>query len=313
MVAEQFRPGVIQRMGLGYEEARSRNPRIIYVSLSGFGQEGPYAQRAAHDINYMSWAGALSQVRSGDRPVLPAFQIADVAGGSYMTVIAGLTALLHRERSGRGQRVDVSMVDGVLPLLTLQLACFWGQAAGRDQANLLGGAFPCYGLYGCSDGKYVALGALEPKFWMNFCRAVQREEWFSGNFATGEDGARIRGEVAALFLGKTQEEWMKTAEAHDICLSPVREMEDLEHDPHLQARGMVVQTEHRPGVRLKEVGIPVHFSESKPDRPGPAPHMGEHSVEILRGIGYPLVRIRELIEKGIVYEGKTGEREVGKP
>lgn len=311
LVVEQFRPGVLDRIGIGYGEAVSYNPGIIYVSITGFGQEGPYALRAGHDINYLSWAGLLSQIKSGERPVLPAFQIADVAGGSYMTVIACLTALRHREKTGKGQRVDVSMVDGILPLLTLQLAQQWGQEKDSTAVNLFTGEFPFYGLYQCKDGKYVALGALEPKFWMGFCRAVQREEWVPANFATGEEGQKVLKEIRSLFQEKTRDEWTRFAETHDICLSPVHEMEELEGDPHLRAREMIIETELKGGARLKGLGIPLKFSLSRPDPPEPAHRMGEDSLEILKELGYPDDRIRMLLEKGVVHweRGDSSEHE----
>jgi alpha-methylacyl-CoA racemase len=309
IVVEQFRPGVMERMGFAYREAAVHNPRIIYVSLTGFGQSGPYAHRAGHDINYISWTGLLSRNKAGDRPVLPAFQMADVAGGSYMTVIACLTALRHREKTGAGQHVDVSMVDGVLPLLTLQLSQHWGRSRQSPGVDLLCGDFPCYGLYACSDGKYVALGALEPKFWMNFCRAVHREEWISGNFAAGEEGEQVRREVASLFMERTRDEWMRLAETNDICLSPVHEIEELEEDPHLKAREMILELKPKGGSRLKGLGIPLKFSLSKPDAPDPAPAVGENSVEILKEMGCPPERIQGLIDKGTVHVG--GRKTVG--
>jgi crotonobetainyl-CoA:carnitine CoA-transferase CaiB-like acyl-CoA transferase len=311
IVVEQFRPGVLKKMGLDYERARERNPRIIYVSLTGFGQAGPYANRAGHDINYISLAGILSQIKNGNHPVLPAFQMADVAGGAYMTVIACLAALWYREKGGSGQSVDVSMLDAVLPLLTLQLAQSWGQAAGAAAPSVLDGVFPCYRLYRCADGKHVALGALEPKFWINFCKAVGKEEWTSGNFATGEEGDRIRQEVEALFLERTGDEWVRLAESHDICLTPVQEMEGLAEDPHLRAREMVLDTEQKGDARLKVLGTPLKFSESRPAPPDPAPAVGEDSVEILKSAGYTPERIRGLIESGVVYAGGGKNAELG--
>jgi crotonobetainyl-CoA:carnitine CoA-transferase CaiB-like acyl-CoA transferase len=300
IVTEQFRPGVLDKIGIGYEEARRSNPRIIYVSLTGFGQDGPYALRAGHDINYMSWAGLLSQIKTENRPVLPAFQIADVAGGCFMTVIACLSALWYREKSGQGQRVDVAMVDAILPLLTLQLAQYWGQSDGSPAVNLLTGAFPCYGLYECSDGKYISLGALEPKFWTNFCKLMNRGDWLSGNFASGEEGARVHAEVAAAIREKTRDEWVKIAESHDICLGPVNEIEELEEDPHLRSRGMIVDIMEKGDFRLKGLGIPIKFSESKPSAPDPVSPAGTDSVEILKEVGYSAGRVEDLIRKGVV-------------
>lgn len=307
IVTEQFRPGVLEKTGMGYGEAVAKNPRIIYVSLTGYGQQGPYALRAGHDINYISWTGLLSRIVTEGKPVLPGFQIADVAGGAYMTVIACLTALWYRAQTGKGQHVDVSMVDGVLPLLTLQLSQYWGRSAHSETVNLLDGGFPCYGLYACSDGKYVALGALEPKFWMNFCKMVGREEWISGNFAVGDGGERVRGEVAALFKQRTRDEWVRFAEEYDICLSPVQDFEEMERDPHLRARGMIVELTQPGRATLKGVGVPLKFSGIETSSPGPAPAVGADSAKILEEMGYTPERIQALIDKGIVYTGKGGE------
>jgi crotonobetainyl-CoA:carnitine CoA-transferase CaiB-like acyl-CoA transferase len=301
VVAEQFRPGVIDVMGIGYDQAATFNPRVIYLSITGFGQDGPYRQKAAHDINYISLTGLLSQVKKDNQPVLPGFQLADVAGGSYMALIACMVALWHREKTGKGQRVDVAMADAVLPLLTLQLSQYWGSQGVGQVINPFDGSFPFYGVYECADGKPVSLGALEPKFWSNFCKMVDRPEWLPSQFATGEEGARVRGEVAALFKQKTRDEWLKLAEVHDICLSEIHELEDLERDPQLRSRQMIIETEQGGGLKLKGVGVPIKFSDSQPDKPEPAPMIGEDSIEILKEMGYSRERIEELLAKGIVF------------
>lgn len=306
LVLEQFRPSVIDKMGIGYREAIKHNPKIIYLSLTGFGQNGPYANKAGHDINYISWAGLLSEIREDSRPVLPAFQIADVAGGCYVAIIACLAALWYREKSGKGQEVDVAMVDSVLPLLTLQLAQYWGSSEASPALDLLNGSMPCYGVYACSDGKYVSLGAIETKFWENFCKFLKKEEWLSSQLALGEDGERIRKQIAAVMREKTRGEWLKMAAEHDMCMSPVNELKDLEKDPHLKSRRMIIEIEQRKGHWLKGIGIPIKFSKSKPGEPKSAPRVGEDSIEILREIGYSADQISDLIKDEIVYDGHKG-------
>jgi alpha-methylacyl-CoA racemase len=301
VVVEQFRPGVLDKIGIGYEQAISFNPRIIYVSITGFGQDGPYRQKAGHDINYISLTGLLSQVKKGDERVLPGFQTADVVGGGYMSVIACMAALWHREKTGKGQRVDVSITDSVMPMLTLQLAQYWGSQGNNEIMNPLDGSFPFYGVYECADGKCVSLGALEQKFWAGFCQMADKPEWLPLQFSMGEERRRVREEVARLFRTKSRDEWLKLAELHDICLSSIHEMEDLEKDPQLQARQMIIETEHENGLKLKGVGLPIKFSESKPDAPEPAPSVGQHSIEILKEIGYTDERIQSLLGKEIVF------------
>jgi crotonobetainyl-CoA:carnitine CoA-transferase CaiB-like acyl-CoA transferase len=301
VVVEQFRPGVLDKIGIGYEQAALINPSIIYVSITGFGQDGPYRKKAGHDINYMALAGLLSQVKKGEEVVLPGFQTADVAGGAYLSVIACMAGLWHRERTGKGQKIDVSMMDGILPLLTLQLAQFWGCRVKEEFVNILDGSFAFYGVYECADGKYVSLGALEPKFWAGFCKMANKPEWLALQFPVGEDIRKVREEVAALFRTKPRDEWLELAEVHDVCLSSVQEMQDLEKDPQLRARQMIIETVHENGLKLKGVGIPIKFSESKPDKPDPASTVGQDSIEILKEAGYSEERIEEIIGKGIVF------------
>jgi alpha-methylacyl-CoA racemase len=301
VVVEQFRPGVLDKLGIGYDRAVFFNPRIIYVSITGFGQDGPYRQKAGHDINYMALAGLLSQVRKGEETVLPGFQTADVVGGGYMSVIACMVALWCREKTGKGQKIDVAMMDSILPMLTLQLAQFWGSQGNEEIMNFLDGTFPFYGVYECADGKCVSLGALEQKFWAGFCQMANKPEWLPLQFPAGDERRKVREEVAGLFKTKSRDEWLKLAEVHDICLSSIHEMEDLEKDPQLRAREMIVETVHEGGLKLKGVGIPIKFSESKPDKPGPAPAVGQDSIEILKEAGYPEQRIEDLLEKGIVF------------
>jgi crotonobetainyl-CoA:carnitine CoA-transferase CaiB-like acyl-CoA transferase len=301
VVVEQFRPGVLDKLGIGYDRAILFNPQIIYVSITGFGQGGPSRNRAGHDINYMALTGLLSQVKKSGEMVLPAFQTADVVGGGYMSVIACMVALWCRAKTGKGQRIDVSMMDSILPLLTLQLAQFWGSQGNEEIMNPLDGSFPFYGVYECADGKCVSLGALEQKFWAGFCRMANKPEWLPLQFPEGEERRQVREEVADLFKTKPRDEWLELAEVHDICLSSVHEMEDLEKDPQLRAREMIIETEHEGGVKLKGVGIPIKFSESKPDPPEPAPVVGRDSMEILKEAGYSQERIEELVGKGIVF------------
>ena len=301
VVVEQFRPGVLDKIGIGYDQAVPFNPRIIYVSITGFGQDGPYRQKAGHDINYISLAGLLSQVKKGEEMVLPGFQTADVVGGGYMSVIACMAALWHREKTGKGQRVDVSMTDSVMPMITLQLAQYWGSQGDNEIMNPFDGSFPFYGVYECADGKHVSLGALEQKFWAGFCQMADKPEWLSLQFSMGEERRKVREEVAGLFKTKSRDEWLKLAEVHDICLSSIHELGDLEMDPQLQAREMIIETEHEKGLKLKGIGIPIKFSDSKPDKPEPAPIVGQDSIEILKELGYSQERIEELIGKEIVF------------
>ncbi len=302
VVIEQFRPGVLDEIGLGYTEAIKTNPGIIYVSLSGYGQKGPYAQKAGHDINYAGYAGLLGlNVHPEGGPVLPGAQIADVAGGAYMAIVAVLAALRSRDQDGLGQQVDVSMLDGTLPLLSLQLAHYW--ATGRNAPSWqlpLSGGIPGYGLYQCRDGNYIALGALESKFWAAFCRAVEKPAWIEQQFVQGEEAARLKAEVARLFLSKDRAEWLDIADQENFCLTPVWELPEIERDPHVQFRGMIVEQHYPEAGPVKSVNQPLKFSRSKPAGPRLAPSLGQHTREILSGLGYDPKAIEELRRAGVI-------------
>ncbi len=298
MVVEGFRPGVLEGAGLGYEQAKTVNPRIIYVSITGYGQDGPYAREAGHDLNYIGYAGILGATGTADSgPVPPAPQLADVAGGGYMSVIGALSALWARDRTGKGQHVDVSMLDGVLPLLTLQLAHHGAMDEPPEPGRLLlSGGAACYGTYRCADGRYVALGALESKFWHGFCEMADHPEWIPRQFDLGPKKETLAREMADLFETRPRDEWVAMGKQRDICLTPVLAMDELEKDPQLKARRMIHRDEN--GIR---VGVPLKFSVT-PTTSGsaPAPELGEHGKLLLRELGYDEARITALVIKGIL-------------
>lgn len=219
VVIEQFRPGVMEAFGLGFGTLKKRNPKIILVSITGYGQTGEMAQKPGHDINYLSYSGVLDGLRdSHGNPVIPQAQLADVAGGSMMALNATVTALLHRERTGEGQHVDVAMAKNVAVLQMLRIA--EENETGKCD-DYLSGRLASYNVYRCADGLHVALGALEPKFWQKFCNLVGHAEW----------GARLMerelvAEVAALFASQPRSFWTDKLENEDVCLSPVLTLQE---------------------------------------------------------------------------------------
>jgi alpha-methylacyl-CoA racemase len=213
VLVEGFRPGVMERLGLGYEVLREANPRLIYVALTGYGSDGPHASLAGHDVNYLAMSGVLDLIRAEDgTPVIPGVQIADLAGGSMQVVIGILLAMAARHKSGQGQRMDVSMTDGLNVLLPV--------ARARGPVKLLSGSYACYRVYAAADDSHVAVGALEPKFWANLCRELECEELIERQFAADQSGPIAV--LAAKFKAATAEEWFERIGQKDCCVTPVR-------------------------------------------------------------------------------------------
>lgn len=302
VLVEQFRPGVMDKIGLGYEKLKTINPRLVYVSITGYGQTGPWAQEAGHDLNYIARAGLLGITGAPDgQPTIPGAQIADIAGGSYMAMNAILAALWSRERTHHGQQVDVSMTDAVMPLSTFAFAR--SQAEGQavqPAGHELSGKLPNYNVYACADGRYVALGALEPKFWQSFCLAVNKPEWAQQMLLEGKDLNHLKQAVAQLFATQTQAHWLALATQHDFCLSAVLGMNELPQQPHLQHRQMIVQ-EHTPsGAPYQSLGIPLKFGGTPAAIAWPAPALGEDTLAILREAGFDERTISHWVESQIV-------------
>jgi crotonobetainyl-CoA:carnitine CoA-transferase CaiB-like acyl-CoA transferase len=229
VVVESFRPGTMQRLGLDYETLRASNPRIIYVSITGYGQAGPWAAMAGHDINYLALGGALEgNGACGGPPVMPGVQIADLAGGALQAVTGVLLALAARAKTGRGQAVDVSMTDGVAWLLPvgLGLHAATGELPARGD-GILTGRYACYRVYEAADGRWIAVGALEPKFWQALCGALGCERFIADQFAEGPRRGEIVAELARIFRTRTAEEWFERLRPTDCCVTPVRNVAEV--------------------------------------------------------------------------------------
>lgn len=285
IILEQFRPGVMQRLGLGYEDLREINPRLIYCSLTGYGQTGPMRDAAGHDINYMSRSGIISHAgRKDGGPSLMNFQIADIAVGSLNSVIGILAAVYHRQRTGQGQYIDVAMLDGCVPFNSLDGADFLvsGRQPEREGELLNGGCM--YDYYETSDGGYMSVGCLEPKFWEAFCRGIGREDLIEGTVRP-ENFAEIKKEIRAIFRTKTREEWTGIFAGTDACVQPVLDLQEaLLEDDQIRERDMVV-----------DVSLPLH-KEIKVKQLGTAIKLSETPCEY-RFAGYPLgYHTREIIE-----------------
>ena len=298
---EGFRPGVTDRLGVGYEAISKTNPRIVYASLSGYGQTGPYSQMVGHDINYISVGGALSAIgRPGQRLAIPQNTIADFAAGGLMTAFAIVSALHARQRTGRGQYLDMSMSDNVLYLLASQTGgVLAGGASPRPGGEMLNGAAPHYNAYECADGKWLSIGSLEPQFWAALCRVVGREDMLDAEFDTSRH-AEFQEHLDKFFKRKTRDEWFAELKDIELCVAPVLELAEALEDPHQQARGMTVEVDDPVAGTVRQVGIGPKFSDTPGEVRSTAPAPGQHTDEVLRALGYDDSKIAGLREQGVV-------------
>jgi len=303
IIIEQFRPGVMDKMGLGYNSLRPDNEGLIYCSLTGYGLSGPWALRAGHDINYLNTAGisALNAGRGGV-PVVSSVQIADVAGGSLYAVIGVLLALFHRSRSGKGQLCDIAMMDGALSLLSYTIGEWSGKGsqpeAGRE---FLTGGFAMYNTYRCSDGKYVGLGAIEGKFWSGFCRKIGRDDLTALQFDLLKQDEMI-ADISSIMLTKTRDEWTEFFADSDICFTPVLELDEVSDHEQVRAREMLykILNFNGGGKDLFVAGNPVKLSESPCEVVLRFPETGGDAVKILSDAGYSEDEIRGFIREKII-------------
>ncbi len=301
VLLESFRPGVLDRLGVGYERLREENPGLVYCAITGYGQDGPNRGRSGHDMNYLGLNGVLGLTGDADGPPAQSgAQIADVGGGGLMGVIGILVALRERERSGQGQFVDCSMFDGALSWLAMvAAAAFASGRADRRGENMLAGAIICYRPYRCADG-YVTLGALEPKFWNAFCQGVGREDL--RDHAFDRPGSDTHREVEAIFARRTREQWHQFASENDCCLEPVLDLDEVLESELVRAREMVIELV-QPGAEqtVKLLGMPIKLSRTPGDptrAPGPA--LGDHTEEVLAEAGFSAEEIAALTESGAI-------------
>jgi alpha-methylacyl-CoA racemase len=299
VVLESFRPGVLERLGLGWEALHAANPRLVLCSISGYGQDGPYRERAGHDLDYAAIAGVLALNGPAERPLPLGVQVADLAGGSWPAVAGILAALVRRGVTGEGAHVDVSMTEGALALLAMAHGAASARGAPLARAGeILNGGAACYDVYRTKDGRFVALAALEPKFFEAFCAAVGRPELADRHLDDGGRGPRA--ELEAIFASRTREEWTRFAGEHDVCVAPVLEGDEPRDDPQLRARGAFVEIETPwEGRALPGVATPVRIrGVQAPLRA--APQLGEHTAAVLREAGFSEDELAALRASGVV-------------
>ncbi len=300
-VVEQFRPGVMDRLGLGWESLKALNPSLVYCALTGFGQDGPYRNRVGHDINYVAIGGLLHLTGlEGGPPVLPGVPVADLSAG--MTAALGiLAALLARARVGEGRFVDVSMLDSVMSWLGLQAALLGATGKVPQRGRwFLGGVLPGYQVYETKDGRHITVGALEDKFWRNLCVALGREDLIP--FAEPDEPKRreVQAELARLFKAKTRDEWCAQLAEVEVCFGPVYDLAEAFADPQIMHRGMAAEVPLPEGTSMVLPGTPLHLSSGTRTRHEPPPSLGEHTVAILARAGYSREEIAALQTAGVI-------------
>jgi alpha-methylacyl-CoA racemase len=294
---EGFRPGVVDRLGIDYQSVRELNPGIVYCSLSGYGQDGPYRLKAGHDLNYCSEAGITEQIgQSGSAPAIPNLQIADFLGGTLSSAMGILAALVDVQRSGQGRYVDVAMADCVMAHSIVPMMEFneTGKTSDRGQSFLSGG-LPWYSIYQAADGKYIALGALEQKFWQAFCDHIDRPDWTDKQSADVETLELIREQLRKMFRGQTQQYWVDRFRDVDCCLSAVAGQKQVVEHEQFQARGMIINRNE-----YLEYGFPLKFSDFEFEVYREPPAHGEHTNEILTELGYGPAELKAAKAAGAV-------------
>jgi crotonobetainyl-CoA:carnitine CoA-transferase CaiB-like acyl-CoA transferase len=311
VVVEGFRPGVMARLGGDYETLSKINPRLIYCSLSGFGQDGPYRDLPAHDLNYLSISGVLNLIGEPDRhPSIPLNLVADYAGASMHGVVGILLALLARQHTGRGQVVDVSYLDTTVSLLAatpmLRDFFFDGTTCGRGE-GALGGSYPYYTTYDTADGKLLSVGCTEPWLWQNFCKAIGREDLgrfalCSEHFASvaDSDARMAKKEVQEIIRQKKRDEWFEFFKDKNVCVGPVHTVEESFHDPQIKARQMIVDIDDPRHGSVRQVGIAIKLSETPGSIRCASVRVGEHTEEVLNTLGYSETERGQLRQAGAV-------------
>jgi alpha-methylacyl-CoA racemase len=288
---ETFRPGVMERLGLGYEELSQVNQGLIYCSLTGYGKEGVYRERVGHDLNYIGLTGLLDLTGQKDGPpVIPATQVADIMGGLWAAV-GILIALQSRQHTGRGMKVDGSLLGAALASLPVEISRkMGGKPTGRGRGDLSGGVV-CYNVYETKDGAYMTLAALEPKFWVNFCRIVGKDHLFGNQFAQAIPGDAVYEELVDLFLSRTKQEWLEHFREEEVCCEPIHSLDEGLHCDPVSALGMITELSLLPPIKMS-VGEGISLN--------PAPTLGQDSEEILTELGYSLQEMERLLEEGAI-------------
>lgn len=309
VVLDGFRPGVMDKLGLGYENLSEINPKIVYAALTGYGQTGPNAQQAGHDLNYLALSGMLDLLGGTDGvPLVPGIQIADVAAGALPTVIGILLALQHRTKSKVGQMVDISMFDSLLGLMPVQVANYTATKRRPKRGHeRLFGRYACYNIYPVRNGRFMVVAALEPKFWAALCTAIDREDLIQDQYVEGHAQDILIAELTRIFQKKQVDEWMEIFGEFDACVTEVRELSRSVQDDNVTQRGLITPIRGKDGEVYEQLGVFPKLSDAPGYIAGNAPKRGEHTRQILKSLKYPGKQIDELVTAKVVEESGNDE------
>ena len=297
---ESYRPGVAERLGVGYQAISQMNERIIYCSISGFGQSGPYRDLVGHDLTYTAYSGAIGATGSKDGPpVIPAIQVSDIQAAMYAT-IAITAALYRREKAGKGEFIDISLMDAAVASMIMPMSFHLaGESTERGSSFLSGGA-PFYNIYETADRKYVAIAPLEPKFWIELCSVLRLEKYQDKQLTSEAEANRIREDLAGIFRQKTRDEWVKILNEREIPCAPIYDVREVLADPHVRSRKMIFEMETEAFGRLNQLATPIRVSHSPLTARSPPPRLSEHSLQILKELGYSMSDVEQLKSEGTI-------------
>lgn len=300
VILDSSRPGTMEKMGLGYDQIKEVNPKIIFCSISGFGQSGPYKAKAAHDLNIIGLSGVLDMTgEQGGPPVMPAVQIADIGSALY-ACIAVLLAIIERERKGTGQYIDISMMDSAISFLSIHAADFFttGQIPRRG-GGILSGGFACYNIYKTKDGRYMTLAGLEPHLWKEACVALGFESLVPKQYDAAVQET-VKKEFDDMFSQKTMKEWVEFFKGKNVLCEPVLNIEETFSHPQAIESGIKTKVEHDSLGTIEGLGVPIRFLKLGKMPPGQSPSLGQHTGQILKGLGYKEEQIQNLMKKKVV-------------
>lgn len=302
IIVEGFRPGVVDRLRIDYQDVIEVNPRIIYCSISAYGQTGPLRNVVGHDANLLGRGGILDATgEPNGPPVIPVVPLADLWAGGMMGAFGIVVALLARHRIGRGQYIDVSMFDGVVSWLSIAAAkYFYDGEIPKRGALWANGGFVGNNVYQTKDGGYMVMAILERRFWANFCDAVGRKDLIDADFYGNNRESDLYKEIRNIFLSRVKEEWVELLKDKDCCVEPVNNLEEVIAEPHLVAREMLVEQIHPTEGKIRQFGVPIKFSVTPAKLKMPPPVFGGSTFKILRSLGYADEQIKELENKGVI-------------